>query len=67
MGPGGPAQEALLVGVHQAQDFSVVFAISLALCICLNFLCCCWLLQDCFGGTWSSWGPIRPTWASMSS
>ncbi|KAG5056146.1 hypothetical protein JHK85_008656 [Glycine max] len=31
MGPGGPAQEALLVGVHQAQDFSVVFAISLAL------------------------------------
>ncbi|KAJ9180165.1 hypothetical protein P3X46_008443 [Hevea brasiliensis] len=27
---------------------------------CLSFLCCCWLLQDCFGGPMGPPGPFGP-------
>ncbi|XAR52518.1 hypothetical protein NMG60_11020645 [Bertholletia excelsa] len=31
-----------------------------AISACLSFLCCCWLLQDCFGGPLGPPGPPGP-------
>ncbi|PON73946.1 hypothetical protein PanWU01x14_054960 [Parasponia andersonii] len=49
MGPGGPGGPP--VGVPPGFFGGICDVIS----SCLTFLCCCWLLQDCFGG-----GPLGP-------
>ncbi|KAL9248056.1 hypothetical protein vseg_021419 [Gypsophila vaccaria] len=41
LGPWGPPSPGPLPIFGGCGDF---------LCSCLSFLCCCWLLRDCFGG-----------------
>ncbi|OAY42179.1 hypothetical protein MANES_09G159200v8 [Manihot esculenta] len=55
MGPGGPGPPGW--GPPPPGPFGGFCNIIGA---CLSFLCCCWLLQDCFGGPMGHPGPPGP-------